>query len=167
MAPLILIMTVNCFAFIRIIVILVQQSSKRKKQMRSTTALSGDKDGVPSFLSPIQIRGTITLFVLLGSGWIIGLLAVGPFELVFRYAYTILNAGNLTCHFEKSRHFEHLVKNSILRDTFLKRRHFEQLVRRLHFERDYFDEHLSEKMLILNTLLKCVLLTKTSFSTPS
>ena len=95
LTPLILIMLTNAFAFARIILILVQQSSRKKQQMMSPASKSGgEKDRVPSFLSPIQIRGTITLFVLLGCGWIVGLLAIGPFEHVFRYANVILNAGN-------------------------------------------------------------------------
>jgi hypothetical protein len=107
MAPIIIILFVNMLVFCRIFNVLYKQTVKQKKQI-------GQKSSAPKvqdcndlnrkvaenlkktkhvMLSPTQIKGSITVMVLVGASWVVGLFAIGPFEVFFKYLFCITNAG--------------------------------------------------------------------------
>ena len=76
------------------------QTKKKKKNADGAGLSSGKFDwtsikstGFLNNISPTQVKGAMTVMVLLGVGWTLGFLAVGPFELVFRYLFCLCNAG--------------------------------------------------------------------------
>ncbi|CAL8095258.1 unnamed protein product [Orchesella dallaii] len=89
-APICIMLLVNVAIFCRVFRVLYQQT-RRTKAM--TTAKGSSTKIHLVKISRSQIKGSVTVLVLLGIGWILGLLAMGPFEIFFRYVFCICNAG--------------------------------------------------------------------------
>lgn len=90
-APICIMLLLNLVVFGRIFRVLIQQTKRTKEAKRRH-----DGEAPKYFLtkiSPSQIKGATTVLVLLGVTWIVGLVAIGPFEVFFRYVYCVLNAG--------------------------------------------------------------------------
>jgi hypothetical protein len=112
LSPVIAILLVNFFVFCRIFKVLYSQTLRQSREARVSKAVTesaksntgkgrwnesvGKKPiGKTTYvmLSPSQIKGAVTVMILVGVGWIVGLLAIGPFEIFFKYLFCICNAG--------------------------------------------------------------------------
>lgn len=101
LSPVVLILVTNFFIFCRIFRVLYNQTVKQrnakvrgnKGENLGKTVIENIKKTKYVMLSPTQIKGAVTVMILVGVGWIVGLLAVGPFEVFFKYLFCIMNAG--------------------------------------------------------------------------
>ncbi|CAG7820248.1 unnamed protein product [Allacma fusca] len=107
LGPAAVMLLINCYVFVRILQVLNQQGANVRKQSKMAPPeikldSSGSKPldwksikSTSSFfmVSPTQVKGAITVMVLLGVGWILGFFAIGPFKLVFSYLFCLCNAG--------------------------------------------------------------------------
>lgn len=103
---------VNLGVFCRIFNVLYKQTVKQRSQEGPTKCKSGVRERPHDepenlskkvaenlrktkyvMLSPTQIKGSITVMILVGAGWVVGLFAIGPFEVFFKYLFCITNAG--------------------------------------------------------------------------
>lgn len=115
MGPVVIILSVNFFVFCRIFRVLYKQTQKQIKQgsdgaQRKVGGGCANMSQAPQtdlarkvaenikktkyvMLSPTQIKGAVTVMILVGAGWVVGLAAIGPFEVFFKYLFCITNAG--------------------------------------------------------------------------
>jgi len=111
LTPAVIILVINFFVFCRIFNVLYKQTVRQTKEKRRAKQASeskgqnteknwnnqtGKKSGdriTYVMLSPTQIKGAMTVMILVGVGWIVGLAAIGPFEVFFKYLFCICNAG--------------------------------------------------------------------------
>jgi len=110
--PIAIMIFINVTIFVRIFRVLYRQSDRIGRQKRNISSdqlasnkvkkiskimpekqKSGQQTQGSVKISPTQIKGAITVMILVGFGWIFGLLAIGPFQTFFRYVFTICNAG--------------------------------------------------------------------------
>lgn len=88
--PICIMLLVNVIIFGRVFRVLYLQTKRTKGP-------NCGKDVTTKYqfvkISPSQIKGALSVLVLLGIGWIFGLLAMGPFELFFKYMNIACNAG--------------------------------------------------------------------------
>lgn len=89
--PISFILLANVSVFCRVFRVLYKQTQRSKSQTAKVNGATARIQLVK--ISPSQIKGATAVFVLLGIGWILGLVAIGPFEVFFRYAYVVTNGA--------------------------------------------------------------------------
>jgi len=112
--PIAIMIFINVAIFVRIFRVLYKQSNRVTKPKKTKNSDKPGKESKPEQIftknpnmrangkketktsvkiSPTQIKGAVTVMILVGFGWIFGLFAIGPFQTFFRYVFTICNGG--------------------------------------------------------------------------
>lgn len=73
------ILLINCVVFVIIIGVVAKQKKSKFPQRKTAT--------------PTQMIGVLTIMTLLGIGWILGVLQVGPVRILFAYLFVLVNAS--------------------------------------------------------------------------